>query len=41
MSMSKLENSNVFRIHTLGYNYCPVHTEIYGSYRNQAARTVL
>merc|ERR1712098_903239 len=21
------------RIHTLGYNYCPVHTEIYGSYR--------
>merc|ERR1712079_336870 len=28
------------RIHTLGYNYCPVHTEIYGSYRSQAARTV-
>merc|ERR1712198_700756 len=26
------------RIHTLGYNYCPVHTEIYGSYRNQAVR---
>eukprot|EP00091_Calanus_sinicus_P018195 TRINITY_DN407_c0_g1_i7.p1 TRINITY_DN407_c0_g1~~TRINITY_DN407_c0_g1_i7.p1 ORF type:complete len:118 (+),score=16.91 TRINITY_DN407_c0_g1_i7:226-579(+) len=26
------------RIHTIGYNYCPVHTEIYGSYRNQAAR---
>merc|ERR1739838_394984 len=28
------------RIHTIGYNYCPVHTEIYGSYRNQAARGV-
>merc|ERR1712012_635345 len=26
------------RIHTLGYNYCPVHTEIYGSYRTQAVR---
>merc|ERR1712198_811726 len=26
------------RIHTIGYNYCPVHTEIYGSYRNQAKR---
>ena len=26
------------RIHTIGYNYCPVHTEIYGSYRNQARR---
>eukprot|EP00092_Neocalanus_flemingeri_P045752 GFUD01051279.1.p1 GENE.GFUD01051279.1~~GFUD01051279.1.p1 ORF type:complete len:118 (-),score=21.97 GFUD01051279.1:117-470(-) len=26
------------RIHTIGYNYCPVHTEIYGSYRNKAAR---
>merc|ERR1711902_162495 len=26
------------RIHTLGWNYCPVHTEIYGSYRNQAIR---
>merc|ERR1712147_250374 len=24
------------RIHTIGYDYCPVHTEIYGSYRNQA-----
>ena len=29
-----------FRIHTIGYDYCPVHTEIYGSYRNQAARGV-
>ena len=28
----------LFRINTLGYNYCPVHTEIYGSYRNQAVR---
>eukprot|EP00092_Neocalanus_flemingeri_P021985 GFUD01023843.1.p1 GENE.GFUD01023843.1~~GFUD01023843.1.p1 ORF type:complete len:118 (+),score=18.58 GFUD01023843.1:109-462(+) len=28
------------RIHTIGYNYCPVHTEIYGSYRNKAARGV-
>merc|ERR1712126_640948 len=28
------------RIHTIGYNYCPVHTEIYGSYRNRAARGV-
>merc|ERR1712038_1587466 len=27
------------RIHTLGYNYCPVHTEIYGSYRNRDRRT--
>ena len=27
-----------FRIHTLGYNYCPVHTEIYGSYRNRDRR---
>merc|ERR1711973_301658 len=26
------------RIHTLGYNYCPVHTEIYGSYRNRDRR---
>merc|ERR1712212_803648 len=26
------------RIHTIGYNYCPVHTEIYGSYRSQANR---
>merc|ERR1712123_44753 len=26
------------RIHNIGYNYCPVHTEIYGSYRNQARR---
>eukprot|EP00091_Calanus_sinicus_P009169 TRINITY_DN215_c0_g1_i7.p1 TRINITY_DN215_c0_g1~~TRINITY_DN215_c0_g1_i7.p1 ORF type:complete len:117 (-),score=21.19 TRINITY_DN215_c0_g1_i7:108-458(-) len=26
------------RIHTVGYNYCPVHTEIYGTYRNQAKR---
>merc|ERR1711963_373335 len=26
------------RIHTIGYDYCPVHTEIYGSYRNQARR---
>merc|ERR1712083_1057055 len=29
------------RIHTLGYNYCPVHTEIYGSYRSQAVRGCL
>merc|ERR1712203_1042811 len=29
------------RIHTLGYNYCPVHTEIYGSYRCQAVRGCL
>ena len=28
----------LFRIHTVGYNYCPVHTEIYGTYRNQARR---
>merc|ERR1712123_75637 len=28
------------RIHTIGYDYCPVHTEIYGSYRDQAARGV-
>merc|ERR1712038_1564038 len=28
------------RIHTLGYNYCPVHTEIYGSYRNRDRRAV-
>ena len=27
-----------FRIHTIGYSYCPLHTEIYGSYRNQVAR---
>merc|ERR1712226_697329 len=27
-----------YRIHTLGYDYCPVHTEIYGTYRNQAKR---
>merc|ERR1711915_103113 len=26
------------RIHTIGYNYCPVHTEIYGSYRNRDRR---
>merc|ERR1712147_141780 len=26
------------RINTLGYNYCPVHTDIYGSYRNKAVR---
>merc|ERR1712114_10051 len=26
------------RIHTVGWDYCPVHTEIYGSYRNQARR---
>merc|ERR1711953_423035 len=26
------------RIHTVGYNYCPVHTEIYGSYRNRDRR---
>merc|ERR1711962_1827972 len=26
------------RIHTVGYDYCPVHTEIYGTYRNQAKR---
>ena len=26
------------RIHTVGWNYTPVHTEIYGSYRSQAAR---
>merc|ERR1712002_1184004 len=26
------------RIHSLGYNYLPVHTEIYGSYRNRDAR---
>eukprot|EP00091_Calanus_sinicus_P003639 TRINITY_DN137_c0_g1_i7.p1 TRINITY_DN137_c0_g1~~TRINITY_DN137_c0_g1_i7.p1 ORF type:complete len:117 (+),score=16.90 TRINITY_DN137_c0_g1_i7:123-473(+) len=26
------------RIFTVGYDYCPVHTEIYGSYRNQARR---
>ena len=29
----------LFRIHTVGYNYCPVHTEIYGSYRNRDRRT--
>lgn len=29
---------NFVRIHTLGYNYCPVHTEIYGSYRNRDRR---
>merc|ERR1712236_8046 len=23
------------RINSIGYTYCPVHTEIYGSYRNQ------
>merc|ERR1712133_214667 len=28
------------RIHTLGYNYLPVHTEIYGSYRNRDARSM-
>ena len=28
----------LFRIHTVGYNYCPVHTEIYGSYRNRDRR---
>merc|ERR1711872_335197 len=28
------------RIHTLGYNYCPVHTEIYGSYRNRDRRAI-
>merc|ERR1712013_344396 len=26
------------RIFSLGYNYCPVHTEIYGTYRARAAR---
>eukprot|EP00091_Calanus_sinicus_P021620 TRINITY_DN6493_c0_g1_i6.p1 TRINITY_DN6493_c0_g1~~TRINITY_DN6493_c0_g1_i6.p1 ORF type:complete len:118 (-),score=33.88 TRINITY_DN6493_c0_g1_i6:70-423(-) len=26
------------RIHTVGYSYCPVHTETYGTYRNRAAR---
>merc|ERR1711976_28615 len=26
------------RIFTLGYNYLPVHTEIYGTYRAQTAR---
>merc|ERR1712183_670312 len=26
------------RIHTIGYDYCPIHTEIYGSYRNQTKR---
>merc|ERR1711963_1070647 len=29
------------RIHTLGYNYCPVHTDIYGSYRNRDRRACL
>merc|ERR1712223_1355591 len=28
------------RITSLGYNYLPVHTEIYGSYRNRDARSV-
>merc|ERR1712013_265989 len=28
------------RINSLGYNYLPVHTEIYGSYRNRDARSV-
>merc|ERR1712029_646876 len=28
------------RIHTLGYNYCPVHTEIYGSYRPRQSEHV-
>ena len=32
---------NSTRIHTIGYNYCPVHTEIYGSYRSQAVRGCL
>merc|ERR1711892_905585 len=26
------------RIHSIGYNYLPVHTDIYGSYRNRDAR---
>ena len=26
------------RIHTVGYDYCPVHTEIYGTYRARDAR---
>merc|ERR1712128_146011 len=26
------------RIHTIGYTYCPVHTEVYGTYRNRDAR---
>merc|ERR1712080_698239 len=26
------------RIFSLGYSYCPVHTEIYGTYRARAAR---
>eukprot|EP00091_Calanus_sinicus_P021618 TRINITY_DN6493_c0_g1_i2.p1 TRINITY_DN6493_c0_g1~~TRINITY_DN6493_c0_g1_i2.p1 ORF type:complete len:115 (-),score=30.47 TRINITY_DN6493_c0_g1_i2:116-460(-) len=26
------------RIHTVGYSYCPVHTETYGTYRNTDAR---
>merc|ERR1712142_931613 len=26
------------RIHSMGYDYCPVHTEIYGTYRNRDRR---
>merc|ERR1712086_900330 len=28
------------RIHSLGYSYYPVHTEIYGTYRARAARNI-
>merc|ERR1712189_115352 len=29
------------RINSVGYDYCPVHTEIYGTYRNQAKKDTL